>query len=135
MTTKENNEKNYSRREFFKKAAKTTLPMIAVIALGVNPVKLKAITPNDCENSCENTCSKECSNSCTESCTNCCKGQCRACSGSCSDCCLGACACGCQGSCSGTCEGVSMGKSKPLCPDCKYIKKREEWEKNCDESL
>ena len=127
-------EKIHSRRDFFKNIAKKVLPMIAVIALGINPIKLKAMQSTDCENSCENTCSKACSNSCTESCTNCCKGQCYACTGSCSSCCLG-CACSCQGSCSGTCEGVSTGRSKPPCSDCQTRKKREEWEKNCDDSL
>ena len=45
MKKKIKNEELYSRREFFKKAVKTALPIIATVVLVSNPVASKQLFP------------------------------------------------------------------------------------------
>lgn len=72
------NEELQSRREFFKKAAKATLPMIAAVALASAPAIVNAATTDPMG------CSKYGCGVCTNSCTGCCKGGCdTTCSGGC----------------------------------------------------
>lgn len=70
------NEELQSRREFFKKAAKGALPILAGALLVSNPTITKAANIMDCSgcnnrcmNSCFNTCYKSCSGKCTGTCT------------------------------------------------------------------
>lgn len=72
---KENeNEELHSRREFFKKAAKKTLPMLAIVAFG--QTLLNACDKDDEPRGCGNACSGSCSNSCSGGCDGGCSGDC-----------------------------------------------------------
>lgn len=89
MEKKNQNEELQSRREFFKKAAKSALPILGVIVLASTPLLSKA-----------ETISTGCNGSCTDICQNSCSGGCyRSCVGSCS----GGCNKSCQGQCYGSC--------------------------------
>lgn len=70
-------EEVHSRREFFKKAAKSILPAIAVIALANSPVLAKA-----------SEVAMGCNNGCTTTCSGKCKGACSSCSAGCAATCL-----------------------------------------------
>ena len=73
------NEELQSRREFFKNAAKSALPMIAAIALANAPTILSATesTPMGCRYGCTAVCS-------TSACQGTCAGGCRfTCAGTC----------------------------------------------------
>ena len=98
MKKNKNNEELQSRREFFKRAAKSALPMIGAIALASSPAVLQAaeVAATGCNGSCSGLCSG--CRSCTGTCSGLCEG-CRGCSGTCSGLCQG-----CRG-CSGTCSG------------------------------
>lgn len=88
MKTK--NEEVLSRREFFKKAAKATLPILGAVLLASNPILAEAAeTPMGCMG---------CSNGCTATC----KGTC---SGSCDGSCIDGCKSGCRTTCKYTCAG------------------------------
>lgn len=78
-----NNEELQSRREFFKKAAKATLPVIAAVALASAPSIVNAAETNMSCDSCVGSCSG-CSSTCTGSCSCGCTGCRSTCSGSCS---------------------------------------------------
>ena len=83
------NEKLQSRREFFKNAAKATLPILGVIALtnisyasgSKSEIQLgctstcKLACAGNCYTGCEGKCSDHCAHSCSESCRDMCKGQ------------------------------------------------------------
>jgi len=77
---KEKNEA-VSRRDFFKKAVKAALPIIAVTALASNPIVAKAA--ETAVTGCTGTCHGRCDGSC-EGCYHTCKGTC---SGSCKNTC------------------------------------------------
>jgi len=79
-----------SRREFFKKAAKSVLPLLAAVAFVGNPIIVKAIEKSPM--------------GCTGTCTGYCDGGCKGCSTTCSGTCSGGCT-GCSTTCSGTCSG------------------------------
>ena len=83
------NEELKSRRDFFKKAAKSALPIIGAVVLANSPLASKAA---------------ESMMSCNGSCSGSCKG---ACSSSCS----GSCSGGCTGSCTGSCKGTCVSSS------------------------
>ncbi len=78
-----NNEELQSRREFFKKAAKVALPVVAAVALASAPAIVNAAEVNmgcesclgNCSGGCKNTCSGSCSCGCT-GCRNSCVGSC-----------------------------------------------------------
>ena len=79
-----------NRREFFKEAAKKTLPILGVVALLSNPVIAKAVENESlgCNYGCSATCSGTCSgtcqwDACKHSCSGTCKDLCTSCSGSC----------------------------------------------------
>lgn len=73
------NEELQSRREFFKKAAKGALPILAAVALAGAPALVNAATPKD-----PMGCSKYGCGVCTSSCSGACKGGCyTTCSGGC----------------------------------------------------
>lgn len=82
MKTKQN-EEFLSRRGFFKKAAKGTLPMIALIGLSsVQTLFTSQAAAQGCQ---------DCSGSCKGTCTNCtgdCAGGCLGCGNDCTGSCL-----------------------------------------------
>lgn len=79
MKNNKKNEELQSRREFFKKAAKATLPVIGAIVLASTPILGKAANTPRC------TCGAGCHISCKGSCTTNCPGTCyRTCAGGCS---------------------------------------------------
>ena len=92
-------EELQSRREFFKKAAKGVLPIVAAVTLaGIPSLSIASDkTPSGCDY-CEGTCH----NGCEDRCTGCdgCKGGCDGtCKGSCDDSCKGYCDTTCKGGC------------------------------------
>ena len=99
MKKKIKNEELYSRREFFKKAVKTALPIIATVVLVSNPVASKAAKV---AMGCESYSTGSCYRACYHGCNNTCMGTCeRTCQGSC----IGTCRGTCTGSCTGSCAG------------------------------
>lgn len=72
-----------SRREFFKKAAQSALPIIGAVVLASNPVIAKAAElPNTsctgtCHGQCHGSCRNTCLYTCRDTCKNTCKGSCR----------------------------------------------------------
>ncbi|MBP5771066.1 MAG: hypothetical protein J6W75_06855 [Bacteroidaceae bacterium] len=115
-----------SRRDFFKKATKKTLPFLGAIVLGPT-ISLTTLASCGCD-SCEAACMDNCEDSSTGSCANTCEGSCQwnATSSSCSNCsstcsksssseicssCATACSGACKNTCSSTCEGSATGKS------------------------
>ncbi|MCD8282884.1 MAG: Cys-Xaa-Xaa-Xaa repeat radical SAM target protein [Prevotella sp.] len=76
MNNKKNKEELQSRREFFKKAAKATLPVIGAVVLASTPLLGKAATATTGCNFCQVGCSGSCSESCLYGCLQYCKGGC-----------------------------------------------------------
>lgn len=96
MEQENKNERIQSRREFFKNAAKKSLPLVAAAVLASTPVLSKASESLVCENSCYGSCSSGCG---SYNCKGYCKGTCEGtCEGQCGGC------TGCKGTCSGTCK-------------------------------
>lgn len=86
---KKKNAEVQSRRDFFKKAAKTVLPILGAVVLAGNPVLAKAVDPMGCT---RGTCIGGCSGGCDSSCQFHCKGTCKAvCSDNCSTTCKAVC--------------------------------------------
>lgn len=85
-----------TRREFFKKAAKSALPILGVIVLASNPTIVSATelatgcAGNSCYMQCDGGCRQTCSGSCKYHCQTTCKG-------------------GCGSTCRGTCQYSSKG--------------------------
>ena len=94
---KKENEELKSRREFFKKAAKSTLPILGTVVFSqmlLTSCDLPWVEDPDavdCKNGCSGSCGSGCSGSCDSSC-----------SGSCDEDCTDVCAYGCTGSCDST---------------------------------
>lgn len=94
---KNKKEELQSRRQFFKRAAKGTLPILAATVLASTPFLSQASESAmgckyGCSGSCYGTCSGTCSGSCHYSCDGTCKGGCGGrCTGSCNVTCSGAC--------------------------------------------
>lgn len=98
MNKKNKQEEIQSRREFFKKAAKTALPVLGAVVLSSIPfTETKADYVNRFTGECTG-----CSGSCQRSCSG-------TCSGSCEGGCQGSCVQGCQGNCKGDCYGTCKG--------------------------
>ena len=101
------NEELQSRREFFKKAAKGALPIIAATVLASAPAIVKAAEP---QYGCWGDCSTTCAILCAYNCANDCTGSCRyGCEGSCKNGCYTTCRGDCEGSCKNTCDGRCSG--------------------------
>lgn len=104
-------EEIQSRRDFFKKAAKTALPILGIAVLASNPIIAKAsekVIKSESGSGCWG-CGYSCS-SCIGSCFGCtgtCSGTCTSCTGTCTSC-TGTCwSCtSCTGSCLGGCWGL-----------------------------
>ncbi len=88
-------EELQSRRAFFKKVAKTTLPILGAIALTSVPLVSNAAPQYNCGYSCSMSC----------------KGGCEGCSGTCRGGCQYACGGNCSGRCSGTCRSLCSSSS------------------------
>lgn len=110
MEKNKKNEELQSRREFFKKAAKSALPILSAIVLVGAPAIVKAAETsvycggckNDCTNGCRNGCHRSCGSSCGLGCRGTssaygprgcetCRTYCSSCSGQCSGTCSGSC--------------------------------------------
>lgn len=98
MENQNKKEEIQSRREFFKNAAKKSLPIVAAAMLASTPLITKAAeTSMGCNDSCYNGCSVNC----TDGCKGWCDGGCRtSCEGTCKNGCLG-----CKNTCEGSCKG------------------------------
>ena len=103
---KENNDLQ-TRRDFFKKAAEKTIPMLGILMLTnglpfLTSCKKEDISGGGSYGGCD--CSGGCTGSCRSGCT-----------GTCSTGCAGACGYGCAGSCSGDCDGSCSGTCSGTC--------------------
>lgn len=85
-------EELQSRRQFFKKAAKSALPILGAIAIANMPMIAKASQSG-----------AGCTGTCTATCYGACKGCSTTCTGTCSHACKG-CSTTCSGTCSGSCK-------------------------------
>lgn len=78
MEKDKKNQELQSRREFFKKAAKSTLPILAFAVVG--PSLLSSCGEDDDEpdapNGCGNSCSGSCEGTCSGGCDSACEGVC-----------------------------------------------------------
>lgn len=84
-----------SRREFFKKAAKGVLPIVAGVVLAGMPQVVRAVekAPMGCQGY---SCQGGCQGSCVAVCNSSCKGSCN---NTCYTTCEGSCSTGCYGRC------------------------------------
>ena len=113
MKQNEKKEELQSRREFFKKAAKSLLPILGAITLTSTPGIVKAAEKTtNCNYSCSFSCSSRCSGTCSGSCYGYCGG---ACSYSCQNTCKGSCQSTCSGTCSGRCSYSCYGSCSGGC--------------------
>ena len=113
MKQNEKKEELQSRREFFKKAAKSLLPILGAITLASTPGIVKAAEKTtNCNYSCSFSCSSRCSGTCSGSCSGYCGG---ACSYSCQNTCKGSCQSTCSGTCSGRCSYSCYGSCSGGC--------------------
>lgn len=94
----------HSRREFFKKATKTVLPIIGLFILSSPRQILQAKTPHGCKSSYVDVGGGSCS-SCYRTCKSSCSDACTSCQGNCEGDCVGNCYTTCQGNCKGECSG------------------------------
>lgn len=85
------NEELQSRRQFFKRAAKTALPILGAIVLANMPIIAKATETETGCSGCGSSCSGSCKYTCSGSCKNGCEGCKYTCSGSCKNSCSGTC--------------------------------------------
>ncbi len=100
MQKSKKNEELQSRREFFKKAARSALPILSAIVLASSPTILKSkdLPPQFCMFGCAGYCAGQCYASCLGGCM----GNCIGCVGYCKQGCIG-CAVACNSNCSGSC--------------------------------
>lgn len=97
---KDKNEELQSRREFFKNAAKSVLPILGAIVLAGNPALAKAEEfATGCKYGCSTGCYTACSGSCRSGCDGTCKNSCYGCKYTCEG--------TCKNSCAGTCSHSS----------------------------
>lgn len=95
------NKNLQGRREFFKEAAKKTLPIIGVITMANMPSLVHATTHEcHCSGGCGSSCKGHCESSCYADCENTCKGGCEE---GCAHTCLGSCYGDCKRTCQDTC--------------------------------
>ena len=96
MKEEDKNKNLRSRRDFFKKAAKSVLPLLGVAALVSAPKVAKAAeTPQMCQWDCTFTC----------------RGGCQGCTGACTGGCYG----GCNTTCTGSCRGLCLSGCRNFC--------------------
>lgn len=96
---KNQKEKLQSRRDFFKKMIKKTLPIIGLLAIPTIQVFSNNIQDNQyC---------KGCWGACQSNCTGSCEGSCSGCGSSCSTTCSSTCRGACDNTCKNSCENLS----------------------------
>ena len=78
MKEENKNEELQSRRQFFKSAAKATLPVLGVVVFSQLPIKSFASTGcnTGCQGGCRTLCEEGCSHSCNGNCKDTCSGHC-----------------------------------------------------------
>ena len=103
MKKNKKNEELQSRREFFKKAAKGTLPILGLITFG--PAVLSSCDKDDDDSSGSSSGCKTCSSGCKGTCQLVCKGNAVWHPSSCS-------ASTCKSLCWKTCSGLCVGSAK-----------------------
>lgn len=97
-----------SRRQFFKRVVKSTLPILGAIALSQMPIighasstsEPMGCSVNSCSGGCSSSCYKSCEGGCYRSCLDRCDNTCKGCDNS------------CQGYCIRTCNGSCYGGSR-----------------------
>lgn len=108
MEKKTNNEELQSRREFFKKAAKSALPILGTFLLTQMPAIVEARSPitgcDGCMGQCMRGCKNGCSGGCGSSCNMSCQGSTWTSGGRDCDKCMNLCW-GCSNQCYGACKG------------------------------
>lgn len=80
MDTDNTNEKLQTRREFFKKAAESVLPILAAVALAGAPNIIHAannVSACACSGACVGGCNYTCGGTCKGACMNGCQGTCK----------------------------------------------------------
>ena len=82
MDKKMKKEELQSRREFFKKAAKGALPILAAVALAGAPsvmhaTQMQCVCDGACMGSCKGTCRGTCDGKCMGTCKGTCQGTCK----------------------------------------------------------
>lgn len=77
MNEKNKQEEIQTRREFFKKAAKTALPVLGAAILSSVPFA-DATAQWGCYGMCSSNCTGSCEGGCNDSCYGSCKGTCNA---------------------------------------------------------
>lgn len=87
MNEKNKNEEIQTRREFFKKAAKATLPVLGAVVLSSIPLAEAKAQFCGCGYSCSNSCHTSCGSGCGYGCSGSCKGGCGGCKGACMNSC------------------------------------------------
>lgn len=105
MSKKDEKEELQTRRQFFKKAAKSILPMLGAVAIGPSTIlsAMTSCTKSGCDG-CEAECMDNCGSSCSELCDS--SSTSSACSG-----CASGCASACEGACSNACTSSSANSS------------------------
>ena len=94
MDQKKRNEEIQSRREFFKNAVRSALPILGTILLANVPMVSKAVQEEK----------MNCSYSCTAWCADNCSGRCK---GGCTTACERTCSSYCNSTSSGTCRSMN----------------------------
>ena len=114
-----NNKEIHARRDFFKKAAKTILPVVGSVIIATPPIAVYAkemprMGCHGCKDECFLGCGgcshgcEGCTGTCNDGCSSTCLGRCSGdCQGNCQGDCMGNCKGDCQGSCQNTCAGSS----------------------------
>ena len=75
------NNKIQSRREFFKNAAKSVLPILGCMMLPGSIMAHEIVSeeaPQSCNGSCYGLCNNSCRGYCSQGCTGTCSGSCKA---------------------------------------------------------
>lgn len=118
-----NNDDIQSRRQFFKKAVKGTLPILGALALLNVPFGLMAqeqTKKGGCNSSCSANCSYQCVVTCRTMCAYDCGGSCR---GSCKISCMYTCKGPCGSSCGGTCMAGAKMRTDSISKDTTILKR------------
>lgn len=100
MSNKKENEELQSRREFFKKAAKAALPVVAMTVAQMPAFGyVGGVVYDNCQN-----CASSCSGTCAGNCKGDCTGSNSNANGGCFNGCVNTCAGGCTGTCYRSCN-------------------------------
>lgn len=104
LSTMNNDNKNISRRAFFRQGIKRTLPILVGAMIGEPIFAQICHEATSCESNCYGTCYVTCRATCTGTCCNSCYGKCwSSCTNTCEYSCGDACTYECKGSCNNQC--------------------------------